>query len=234
MTIGGRVDDHDSGAGALLPIQDPITEQELSNLPTTTQFLNAALSMIGASRINAIDDGSTNANHCRALYPPLLDFLLRKHNWNFNGARAVLVRNSTVPAFGFNYTYVLPGDLLKIRTYNGYNVNVSNLVDFSGVWMQIFILNYTVEAKKILSNDGNVYLGYSKRTTDPTIWDPMFYRLAQTWLASDLARAIPKDDRKADGLLTQAQQLILPEAVAVASQEQAIQYMPVNNLLWGR
>lgn len=235
MTIGGRVDDHSEGSGALLPLTDPITVQELSNNPTTTQLLNAALTLIGATRINAIDDSSTNANHCRALYPPLLDFLLRKHSWNFNGARAKLVAvQGPAPVFEYNFTYALPGNLLKLRTYNGYDVNHSNLINFNDIWLQVFLLYYTLEGKRILTNDPTVFITYSKRTTDPSIWDPMFYRLVQTWLASDLARAIPKDDKKAQGLLTEAQQLILPEAVAVASQEQSPQYIQVRDLLWGR
>lgn len=195
-----------------------------------TDFLNDALGQIGATRISNIDDGTENANHCLTFWPPLRKALLRSHHWNFAEARAQLALNVTAPAFEFSFSYALPSDLLKLKSYNSYAVNVYNFDD-PGPWM---FTQFKVEGRNLYTNDSSVLIVYVKDVADPNQWDALFYQAASTWLASKLALAIPKDAKMSANLLTMATGMLLPLALAVDGQEGPIQPLQSNDLIWGR
>lgn len=195
-----------------------------------TDFLNDALGQIGATRISGIDDGTENANHCLTFWPPLRKALLRSHHWNFAEARASLALNVTAPAFEFAFSYALPTDLLKLKSYNSYAVNVYNFDD-PGPWM---FTQFKVEGRNLYTNDGSVLIVYVKDVPDPNQWDALFYQAASTWLASKLALAIPKDAKMSANLLTMATGMLLPLALAADGQEGPIQPLQSNDLIWGR
>lgn len=180
-----------------------------------TDLVNDALSQIGASPITAIDDGSVTANHAQRLYPPLRDAAIRAHHWNFAMARAKLAASATAPPSEFTYAYPLPSDWLKIVQYNG-KTNTTE---------------YRIEGRDILTDDSTVEIVYLKRITNPDLWDSLFYQLLTTWLASKFASAIAKDARKAESLLKQALDVLLPIATAVDGQEGSVEAITVDDLL---
>ena len=180
-------------------------------MASETDLLNDSLSQIGALPITAIDDGSVAANHCQRLFPALRDSLLRSHHWNFATRRAVLAAEATAPLFEFTYAYPLPADFLKIVEFNG----DSSVTSLAG--------RYTIEGgdgyRKLLTNDSTVQIVYLARVTNPDQWDPIFYQVLATWLASKLALAIPKDASTSKALLETAVGVLLPLAMAVDGQE---------------
>lgn len=201
-------------------------------MASETDLLNDALSQIGEVGIGSINDGTVNANYCLALYPPLLDSIMRGHHWNFALTRVALSADVDTPVYEFAYQYTLPADCLKVVQYAGGNTSTVTTWYSEGYRAQP--LPYKIEGRKLLSNDGLVYIQYIARKTNPAEWDGLFYQVVATWLASKLAMAITKDARKSNALLQQAVTVLLPMATAVDGQEGSIEPFQTDDLLWGR
>jgi len=199
-------------------------------VPSETDLLNDALGQIGAARVTAIDDGSINANHCQTFYPPLRDGALRAAKWNFTLKRVELAQDATGPEFEFAYSYTLPTDCLRVWEYYGANPSTTTiptaLVQSVAPWK--------IEGRKLVTNDAEVKILYGARLTNPDVWDALFYQYLTTHLASKLASAIPKDERKANSLLDQAIRVLLPMALASDGQEGSVEPFVTDELLWGR
>lgn len=198
-------------------------------MPSETDLLNDALGQIGAAAITAIDDGSINAVHCSVFYPPLRRALLRSHFWNFAEARTSLVASATTPAFEFAFAYPLPSDYLRLKTYNGANLDTSTVNEL--FWIQQM---FKIEGREILTNDGEVKIIYIRDVLDPNVWDTLFYQAMAAWLASKLATAITKDAKLSSMLLSSASNVMMPQALAVDGQEGVVQPLISDSLTWGR
>jgi len=200
-------------------------------MPSEVDLLNDALSQIGASPIVSIDDGSVSANHCQRLYPALRDALIRSHHWNWAMTRVELAQDAIPPVTEFAFSYTLPADCLKIVEFAGSNLRTPDsipLLDTHGVFL------YKVEGRKLVTDYGTALIVYLARVTNPDLWDPLFYQVVATWLASKLASAIIKDDRKSSELLSKAVTVLMPLATAVDGQEGSVQPMISDSLTWGR
>jgi|SRR3989304_7130698 len=197
-------------------------------MPSETDLLNDSLSQIGANRITGIDDGSVNANHCLTLYPSLRKALLRSHHWNFAEHRAELAQNVTPPLFEFSFSYTLPSDSLKVKEYNGSSLDTTNLTLFD------VLERFKIEGRNLFTNDGEVKIVYIQDITDPNVWDPLFYQVLASWLASKLAMAITKNVEMSRSLLEDAVNILLPFAVAVDGQEGTITPFRSDDLIMGR
>ena len=198
-------------------------------MPSETDLLNDALGQIGATAITAIDDGSINAIHCSVFYPALRRSLLRSHFWNFAEARATLAQDTTPPLFEYAFAYTLPVDCLRLKTYNGANLNTSSVADIAFI-QQMF----KIEGRKIFTNDATVLIVYIKDEIDPNMWDALFYQAMAAALASKLATAITKDAKLSQVLLTSAMNVLMPQALAVDGQEGVVTSLVSDSLTWGR
>jgi len=201
-------------------------------MASETDLLNDALSQIGEVSIGSINDGTVNANYCLALYPPLLDSILRSHHWNFSLTRVSLSADVAAPVYEYAYAYTLPSDCLKVVAYAGGQTSTASTWLYDGVRTQP--LPFKIEGRKLYSNEGVVYIQYVARKTNPSEWDALFYQVVATWLASKLAMAITKDARKSNALLQQAVTVLLPMALAVDGQEGSVEPFVTDDLLWGR
>ena len=217
-------------------------------MPNQTDLLNIALGMVGARRISAIDDGSENANQCLTFYPSILDAALRVAHWNFATGRAILAQITDVdaPLFEYTYAWAVPSDFIKLREFYD-NLNPANLVfgweDFNyGRYRDRFRLETfipigapddTPPVKIFVSNGLNAQIVYTRRVTNPDLWDGQFFWYVAKWLASELAKAISHDSKKAAELMQEAQ-AYLSMAAAADGQEQSVEPIRVNDLLWGR
>ena len=171
--------------------------------------LNAALLKIGADTITGIDDGSVNAERCKILYPPLRRAHLRMHHWNFAERRATLAQALPAPEFEFAFRYPLPPNALKLKEYNGTQVDTSQFIE------GFFIANrFKIEGREVFTNDGEVRIVYVADIDDPNLWDPLFYQAMVHLLGADLADAIPHDPAKAKNLLERGANFWLPIASA--------------------
>ena len=105
-----------------------------------TGIANLALSNLGEARIQSLTENSGRARACSARIESCIETVLRMNVWN-SALERVLLTQIESPVFGWNYTYQLPSDCIKV-------VEVEP------------ISKYMVEKKNILSNETSLYLLY--------------------------------------------------------------------------
>lgn len=202
-------------------------------MSTETDLCNDALSQLGAATITSLGDGSINSNHCQRFYPQLRDARLASHHWNFALTWVQLSPDVTGPIAGFNFAYTLPADCLKVVNYGGALPSSPPLImTYNSPYTRILV-QYKIEGRKLVSNDGTAYIQYLRRITNPDEWSPLFYQGVSSALASKLAMAIPKDEKKAIALMQMAE-MTFATAMAVDGQENSIEPYIVDDLIWGR
>lgn len=81
---------------------------------TAADYTNSALLSIGADPIQSFDDGSTEAEVARIIYPQVVDYLLASHCWSFAEHRATLAVEGTDVSSEFDYSFTIPQDCLRI------------------------------------------------------------------------------------------------------------------------
>lgn len=84
----------------------------MSDLETTIG--NRALQRLGVARVSSFADPSKAARALSANYAPARDALLAAHPWSFAIVRTSLQLDATVPAWGYNGRFTLPGDCLSV------------------------------------------------------------------------------------------------------------------------
>ena len=139
----------------------------------SVEICNLALVSLGADPIMDIKDDSERARKLEAIYVLALKDLLRAHPWNFASKRASLAQLSEEPPFGFTYYYQLPSDCLRAVEVN-----------------EDPKINFVVEGRKLLCNEGTVTLKYIAYEEDPTKYDANFVALFAARLAAEIAYAI--------------------------------------------
>ena len=155
-------------------------------MPSETDVANAALRLIGGTRITSFTDGSDNANAVQDLYTELRDDLLRSHPWNFATKRVQLAQSVTTPSFEFDYAYPVPSDWL--RTMSVHNNDAGDGT--------IFFKEEEVGDQRVITASANqVYLRYIARVTDPNKMPADFRRAFETALASDLAVPVANSNK---------------------------------------
>ena len=166
-------------------------------MPSETDVANAALRLIGASRITSFTDGSKNANAVQDVYSGLRDDLLRSHLWNFATKRQKLARSSTAPGFGFSYAYALPNDWLR----------TSGVFDNeAGCGTFLYAEEQVGDQRCIVCSAEDVYLAYVAKAADPNIMPADFVRALEFALARDLAVPVAQSASLGQAMDAQARQ----------------------------
>ena len=146
---------------------------------SVVDICNSALQRVGASSILSLSDNSPEARACTVAYDSNRRDELRKHSWNFALKRAVLAPDTAVPAFDFLRQFTLPTDCLRVLRPPTTN------------------LDWVIEGRKILTNDGNVlYLRYIADIEDTAQWDPGFYNVMSASLAVDICEKLTQSNTK--------------------------------------
>lgn len=201
-------------------------------MASEADFLNGALGLIGADPIENIDEGTTNSGWCKTFWPPLRKSMIRSHHWKFAEARGELGISATPPLFEYSMSFALPGDLLKITEFNGFELIVPQSAP--PFYWQYVQGRYRISGDKLYTNDSQAFIVYLKDEENPDLWDAIFYQAAESWLASKLARAIRKDSRLAESLMGVAVNVLLPLGMAVDSQEGSTRRYVSDDLIAGR
>lgn len=82
---------------------------------TSVNIVNMALRSLGVASITALSDNVESARIMNDLYEFIRDEMMEIHPWNFAMAYSdTLAENSDTPNFGFDYSYALPSDCLKV------------------------------------------------------------------------------------------------------------------------
>ncbi|MCP4108324.1 MAG: hypothetical protein GY749_22740 [Desulfobacteraceae bacterium] len=74
---------------------------------------NMALDMLIEAPITSLNDNDPNARRFKRNFDQWRDMFLSSHPWNFATKRVSIPADSTGPAHGWDYRYLLPGECLR-------------------------------------------------------------------------------------------------------------------------
>jgi len=185
-------------------------------MASTVDICNSALNLLGASTISIITEDTKNARLCNQRYEPIRNRVFRSHNWNCLIKRVQLAQDSTGPVIEYTYGYTLPSDCLRVlKVHNGTTDSIASALD------------YKVEGRKIVTDEGTIYLVYVALDTDPNNYDSYLYEAVSHQLAADLAYAITNNSTLANNYMSRADER-LREARFIDATENALDTIEAN------
>lgn len=154
-------------------------------MASVVEVCNRALQILGAKRVVALTDDSTNARACNLAYDAVRMAELRKHSWCFAIARAELAADADSPAWGRATAFTMPSDLLKLLApYPEDNLNS---------------LDWQIEGRKILTDDSApLYIRYVRDEEDPNVMDALFREALSARMAYEMCEEITQSNTKQD------------------------------------
>ena len=185
-------------------------------MASVVDICNSALNLLGASTISALTEDTKNARLCNQRYEPIRNRVFRSHNWNCLIKRVELAQDSTGPVIEYTYGYTLPSDCLRVlKVHNGTTDSIASALD------------YKVEGRKIVTDEGTIYLVYVALDTDPNNYDSYLYEAVSHQLAADLAYAITNNSTLANNYMSRADER-LREARFIDATENALDTIEAN------
>ena len=179
-------------------------------MASTVDICNSALNLLGASTISALTDDSKNARLCNQRYEPIRNRVFRSHAWNCLHKRVQLAQNSTAPVVEYSYAYALPSDCLRVlKIHNGTTDSIASSMD------------YKLEGRNIVTDEGTIYLIYIALITDPNEYDSYLQESISHQLAADIAYAVTNNATLANNYMTRADER-LREARFIDATENAL------------
>ena len=162
-------------------------------MASVVNMCNSALNLLGASTIAALTDDTKNARLCNQRYEPVRNRVFRSHAWNCLHKRVQLAQNSTAPVVEYSYAYALPSDCLRVlKIHNGTTDSIASSLD------------YKLEGRNIVTDEGTIYLIYIALDTDPNNYDTYLRESISHQLAADLCYAITNNATLANNYMTRA------------------------------
>lgn len=162
-------------------------------MASVVSMCNSALNLLGASTISALTDDSKNARLCNQRYEPIRDRVFRGHAWNCLHKRIQLAKNSTAPVVEYSNAYSLPADCLRVlKIHNGTTDSIASSID------------YKLEGRNIVTDEGTVFLIYIAKDTDPNNYDTYLQESISHQLAADIAYAVTNNATLAKNYMERA------------------------------
>jgi len=179
-------------------------------MASVVDICNSGLNLLGASTISALTDDSKNARLCNQRYEPIRNRVFRGHAWNCLHKRVQLAQNSTAPVIEYSYAYALPSDCLRVlKIHNGTTDSIAAALD------------YKLEGRNIVTDEGTVYLIYIALDTDPNNYDTYLQESISHQLAADIAYAVTNNATLAKNYMERADER-LREARFVDATENSL------------
>ena len=179
-------------------------------MASVVNMCNSALNLLGASTISALTDDTKNARLCNQRYEPVRNRVFRSHAWNCLHKRVQLAQNSTAPVIEYTYAYALPSDCLRVlKVHNGTTDSIQSAID------------YKLEGRNIVTDEGTVYLIYVALDTDPNNYDSYLQESISHQLAADLCYAITNNATLANNYMARADER-LREARFIDASENSL------------
>ena len=172
-------------------------------MPSKTEILNKALTLIGAATITSIDDDSNNAKILRKVYDISLRSILGECKWNFATKRALLSVSADDLAWydsGETIVYAKPADIIRV-----FGTNTAG-----AKWRE--------EGDYIISDSSELGIRYVYFHDDPTKYPSLFIDAFVDKLASDIAYMIVNSGSLGEAYLNKYEKISLPKATAANSQ----------------
>ena len=162
-------------------------------MASVVDICNSALNLLGASTISALTDDSKNARLCNQRYEPVRNRVFRAHAWNCLHKRVQLAQNSTAPVVEYSNAYALPSDCLRVlKVHNGTTDSIASSLD------------YKLEGRNIVTDEGTIYLIYIALITDPNEYDSYLQESISHQLAADIAYAVTNNATLANNYMARA------------------------------
>ena len=145
-------------------------------MPSEVSICNQALGWVGGNLITSLDDGTTEANLCKANYASLRDAVLEDRDWTFATARKLLTPLADDPVFGWTRQMQLPSD--NIRVIGCWALDRDEDQEQA---------DYVKEGRRILSNEPKLNLKYIRRIVAPEDFSAGFTQALAARIAADIA-----------------------------------------------
>ena len=179
-------------------------------MASAVDIANSALNLLGASTISAFTDDSKNARLVNQRYEPVRNRVFGSHAWNCLHKRVQLAKNTTAPVVEYSNAYALPSDCLRVlKVHNGTTDSIKSAID------------YKLEGKNVVTNEGTIFLIYIAKVTDPNEYDTYLQESISHQLAADLAYAVTNNATLADKYMVRADER-LREARFVDATENSL------------
>jgi hypothetical protein len=140
-------------------------------MSSEVSICNQALSWLGGNLISSLEDGTQEANLCRANYEPLRDAVLQNYDWTFAIRREKWPASVEEPAFGYGKQYPIKEDCLKIIEVTSGGSNV----------------DWFVEGQNVITDVASIEVRYVARVTNTNNMSPMFRSCLATRIAAEIA-----------------------------------------------
>lgn len=156
----------------------------------------------------ATDEGEIrSANLCNVFYDQALNETLRIYPWNCATKRAVPVRLTDDPAFGYKYAFQLPNDYVRV-------LSVTSDPNYGETGMQ-----WVVEGGKILCDYSVIYLKYIHTIDNVNCLDSLATNALVLKLALKLSVPLQIETKMANGIIQELEQVVLPAARSIDTFE---------------
>jgi hypothetical protein len=185
-------------------------------MASVVNMCNSALNLLGASTISALTDDTKNARLCNQRYEPVRNRVFRSHAWNCLHKRVQLAQNTTAPIIEYSYAYALPSDCLRVlKIHTGTTDSIKSAID------------YKLEGRNIVTDEGTIYLVYIALETDPNNYDSYLREAISHQLAADLCYAITNNATLANNYMARADER-LREARFIDATENSLGTVEAN------
>jgi len=197
-------------------------------MASTVSICNLALGHLGADKIDALSEASTEARACNRFYGQTLDALLAAGPpWRFARHQAVLAEVPGAAVSGFvggrwAHAYALPVDLLRVRAVRPAEGAASGVIlpgDLSGFEERGY--PYELSGDRLLTDLSPAVLGYIRRIDDPSKFPPLFVEALSWHLAARLAMPLTRDAGQRQAAFQMALQTQAAASAADANDERA-------------
>lgn len=150
---------------------------------STVGIWNRALQLLGAERVESVDQTTRNANSCRACYESIRDALLEETVWRFSILQATIAADSPAPDWGKANSFTLPTDYIMLAPDFPEEASLDR--------------DYEVQDGKIFSDfSAPLYIRYVSKVTDPTKMPASFRELVSTKMADAMCEEITQSNQK--------------------------------------
>jgi hypothetical protein len=159
-------------------------------MPSQISICNQALVKLGANTITSIDQGTTEANMCKAFYTDVLNSVLEEYPWTFATKRYELPQKAGTPPQPYSAWYLIPSNVIRIvEASSNPNFNRANSTQWE------------IEGENILTNDDSLFIRAIIETPDPSMYTAGFVRAFVVRLAAEMSTAITHSRQMADQLM---------------------------------
>lgn len=174
-------------------------------MASIVEICNLALSNIRAKSINSLTEGSIEAQQCALKFPIVRDMLLRDTPWQWANTLKPLALLADDP-LQWSYAYQYPSDCVNLQYVtadfafrsqdaDGIDFRYLNQISFVEPDKRVPFEVRNIDGNRVvLADQTEAYAFYTKRVTDPNLYDPQFIMAFSWYLAAELAVPIMGGD----------------------------------------